>query len=96
MMSKTPIRASRLALVVSGMPWSWAAGMKCVPISPLVDQPQIQNVPIRIQKTRERALSRSVPRAMAAAPRSGGAAGRASAATGSSSAPYAVRPTSAG
>ena len=28
----------------AGMPWSWAAGMKWVPISPLVDQPQIQKV----------------------------------------------------
>ena len=58
MMSKTPIRASRPALVVAGMPWSWAAGMKWVPISPLVDQPQIQNVPKRIQKVR---LRRALP-----------------------------------
>ena len=42
MMSKTPISASRLAAVVAGMPWSCAAGMKWVPIRPLVDQPQIQ------------------------------------------------------
>ena len=45
MMSKTPIRASRPALVEAGIPWSCAAGMKWVPISPLVDQPQIQKVP---------------------------------------------------
>ena len=42
-MSKMPISASREADVVSGIPWSCAAGMKCVPISPFVDQPQIQN-----------------------------------------------------
>ena len=51
-MSKIPMSASRLALVVGGMPWSWAAGMKWVPISPLVDQPQIQKEPNRIQKMR--------------------------------------------
>ena len=66
-MSKTPIRASSPAAVVCGMPWSWAAGMKCVPIRPFVDQPQIQNVPTRIQKTRDRRLSRSVSTASRAA-----------------------------
>ena len=92
-MSKIPIRASRPALVVSGMPWSCAAGMKWVPIRPLVDQPQIQNVANRIQKVRDRALSRRVPSAILAAPRDslGGAGG-----TQPSSAPYGVVPTSAG
>ena len=66
-MSKTPIRASRPAAVVCGMPWSWAAGMKWVPIRPFVDQPQIQKVPTRIQKVRDRRLSRSVPTASRAA-----------------------------
>ena len=67
-MSKIPIRASRPALVVSGMPWSCAAGMKWVPIRPLVDQPQIQNVTNRIQNVRDRELSRRVLIATRAAP----------------------------
>ena len=33
--------ASSPAATVVGMPWSLAAGMKCVPISPLVVMPQI-------------------------------------------------------
>ena len=57
-MSKTPISASRLAEVVSGMPWSCAAGMKWVPMSPLVDHPQIQNVRNSAQKTQVRLASR--------------------------------------
>ena len=40
-MSKIPTTASRPAAVVSGMPWSWADGMKWVPISPLVVAPQM-------------------------------------------------------
>ena len=59
-MSKMPTRASSPAAVVWGIPWSWAAGMKWVPIRPLVDQPQIQKVPSRIQKTRLDRLSRRV------------------------------------
>ena len=43
-MSNTPISASRPAAVVTGMPWSCAAGMKWVAISPFVDQPQMKNV----------------------------------------------------
>jgi hypothetical protein len=66
-MSKIPIRASRLALVVAGMPWSWAAGMKWVPIRPLVDQPQIQNVANSAQNVHDLDTSRSVPRATRAA-----------------------------
>ena len=53
-MSKTPISASRLAEVVSGMPWSCAAGMKWVPIRPLVDQPQIQKVRNSAQNVQRR------------------------------------------
>ena len=91
---RSPISASRLALVVAGSPWSWAAGMKWVPISPLVDQPQIQNVPKRIQKVLERALSRSVRTA------TGRGARRRSVAGGggcqSAGAPYGVVPTSVG
>jgi hypothetical protein len=92
-MSKTPIRASRLALVVAGRPWSWAAGMKWVPISPLVDQPQIQKVPNRIQNVRDRALSLRVRTATVAAPTSLLAGGGGSQSSG---APYGVVPTSVG
>ena len=53
-MSKTPISASSEAEVVAGMPWSWAAGMKWVPIRPLVDQPQIQKVRNSAQKVHGR------------------------------------------
>ena len=84
------------ALVRGGIPWSWAAGMKWVPIRPLVDQPQIQNVSEQDpERPRLRALSRSVRTATAAAPRgarpTGGAAG-----VQSAGAPYGVVPTSAG
>jgi hypothetical protein len=68
MMSKIPIRASRPAEVVAGMPWSWAAGMKWVPIRPLVDQPQTQNVRNSAQKVQVRLASRSVLSATAAGP----------------------------
>ena len=64
------------------MPWSCAAGMKWVPISPLVDQPQIQKVMNRIQNTRVRALSRSVREG-----EPGGAAGSRSARPAASSRP---------
>ena len=67
-MSKTPISASSVALVVGGMPWSCAAATKWVPIRPLVDQPQIQNVANSTQKTGEREHSRSVRSATLAAP----------------------------
>ena len=66
--SNNPIRASSPAAVVSGMPWSCAAGMKWVPIRPFVDQPQIQKVPNRIQNVRDRALWRSVRTASLAGP----------------------------
>ena len=59
-MSKIPISASRLAEVVSGMPWSCAAGMKWVPIRPLVDQPQIQKVRNSAQNVQLRLASRRV------------------------------------
>ena len=72
-MSKIPIRASRLALVVAGIPWSWAAGMKWVPIRPLVDHPQIQKDAMRHQNVRLRLLSRRIRIAIRAA---GSRAGR--------------------
>ena len=67
-MSKIPIRASSPAAVVCGMPWSWAAGMKCVPIRPLVDQPQIQKVRNSAQKVQRRLTWRRVRRASRAGP----------------------------
>ena len=57
-MSKMPTRASRPAAVVSAMPWSWADGMKWVPISPLVVAPQMAKPPARAQKVVVRAASR--------------------------------------
>ena len=54
-MSRMPITASIEAAVVAGIPWSWAAGMKCTAIRPTVVAPQTkndaasaQNVPVRI------------------------------------------------
>ncbi len=66
-MSKTPTRASRLAAVVFGMPWSCAAGMKCVPTRPLVVAPQIANPPASSQNARVLAASRRAVRAVRAA-----------------------------
>ena len=83
--------ASSVALVVSGMPWSWAAGMKWVPMRPFVDHPQIQNDRNRHQNTRLRLLSFRILMATRAADSVGGAW------TGSGPvAPYAVVPASAG
>ena len=68
MMSKMPIRASSPAAVVCGMPWSWAAGMKWVPIRPLVDQPQIQKVRNSAQKVQRRLTCAQGGQRRAAAP----------------------------
>ncbi len=99
-MSKAPITASRPAAVVGGIPWSWAAGMKCVWISPLVDQPQMKNVPTRIQNVAEWEASRNTRIAVRAAPlpfsapwAEGGATVLSSPVSGS---PYGRRPTAAG
>ena len=76
-MSKMPTRASRLAAVVSGIPWSCAAGMKWVATRPLVLAPQIakppasnQNVPVRGTPRAVRAGPAGPPRCCA--PRVGG------------------------
>ena len=64
-----------------------------MPIRPLVDQPQIQNVPNRIQNVRDRALSLKVRMATVAGPTSvltGGGGSQ------SSGAPYGVVPMSVG
>ncbi|PSK63742.1 hypothetical protein B0E53_04328 [Micromonospora sp. MH33] len=74
-MSKSPTRASRPAAVVSGMPWSCAAGTKWVPTSPLVVAPQIAKPPASSQNGRVRAAAASAPTARAAAPPAGGAGG---------------------
>ncbi len=87
--------------MVSPMPWSCAAGTKCVPISPLVVAPQIAKPATSAQKVRVRDASRSASSASRAA------FGRATCGTWSdsmrrqswgsaSSAPYAVTPRSAG
>ena len=51
-MSKTPTTASSPAAVVTGMPWSCAAGMKCGWTSPLVDMPQMKKPPASSQNGR--------------------------------------------
>jgi hypothetical protein len=75
MMSNSPTSASRLAAAVSGIPWSWAAGMKCVPISPLVVAPQMAKPPASSQNGPVRAAAPSADNARRAAPREGGASG---------------------
>ena len=75
-----------IAALATGPGWRWAAGMKWVPMRPLVDHPQTQNVPTRIQNVRDRALSRSVRRAARAGPSAevpGGAGCSSSASPGS-------------
>ena len=66
--SKTPTSASSPAAVVSAIPWSCAAGMKWVPISPFVDQPQTQKVKNRAQKVHVRPACLRVLSATTAAP----------------------------
>ena len=57
--SNTPIAANKLAPCTSGMPWSTQAGIRCVPINPLVDAPHTKKLPASSQKSRERSPSRS-------------------------------------
>ena len=64
MTSKTPITASRLAAVTSAIPWSIDAGIRCVPMSPLVDAPQMKKLPPRSQKSWERTPSRNPAKAL--------------------------------
>ena len=86
-MSKIPISASSGADRTGGMPTSWHAAIRCVPISPLVLAPQMKKVPASTQKARVR-----TPRASArsGAIAFGGATGDASAGW-----PQDRRPTSA-
>ena len=91
--SKSPTSASRLAATVIGMPWSCAAGMKCVPIRPLVVAPQMAKLPASSQKTRVRDASTRARTATAALlPERAGRCGPGSSAV----APNACSPTSCG
>ena len=45
MRSKTPIVARSDAAATSPNPWSIAAGIRCVPIRPFVDAPQMKKLP---------------------------------------------------
>ncbi len=65
-MSKTPTTASSPAAVVTGIPWSWAAGTKCGCTSPFVDIPQMKNPPASSQNGRDR-TARPRPRSAACA-----------------------------
>ncbi len=55
---------------MSGMPWSCAAGMTCLPTSPVVVAPQIANPPASSQKWRVREASRNTMSAAAPVSRS--------------------------
>ena len=59
--SKTPITASRLAAVTSDMPWSIAAGIRCVPMSPFVVAPQTKKLAVRSQNVDVREASARPP-----------------------------------
>jgi hypothetical protein len=69
--SKTPISASRPAAVTCVIPWSCAAGIRCVETRPFVVAPQTKNVPASSQKARERIAA---PSASIAAPKAGAVA----------------------
>lgn len=64
-MSKIPTSASSQAAVVCAIPWSCAAGMKWVWISPFVDQPHTQKVSSKAQKAHVRDADRSTRKAAA-------------------------------
>ena len=70
--------ASSPAATVVGMPWSLAAGMKCVPISPFVVIPQIAKLagqqPERPARARRRAARRTRRRSWTAGTTAGSAA----------------------
>jgi hypothetical protein len=89
-MSKMPTTASSPAAVVTGRPWSWAAGMKCGCTSPLVDIPQIRKPPASSQNGRVRTPSASPRTAARAAPVRTGSA------SSSAVPPYGTTPRSRG
>lgn len=78
--SNTPMTASSEAAVVTGMPWSWAAGTKWVWIRPLVEAPQIAKVPASSQNGPVRTAENSTASVRRAAPGTGGGLGTNSAA----------------
>src|SRR5258708_7077561 len=84
------MKARRLAAVTSGIPWSIEAGIRWVPMRPLVLAPQMKNDPASNQKLRFRAPIARPPSAARTGFCSGGAGSSASVA------PYARSPTSAG
>lgn len=61
------MRARSAEALVTGMPWSWAAGVKCVHMIPFAEAPQIANSPASIQNGPVPALSRSTRTARTAA-----------------------------
>src|SRR6058998_2535653 len=71
MMSSRPIEASKLAAMTSGMPCSIEAGIRCVPMRPLVLRPQMKKLPASNQKSRERSPSARPISGAAAAARGG-------------------------
>src|SRR5215472_1895104 len=54
MRSNTPMAASRLAALTSGMPWSMQYGMRWVATKPLVENPQTAKLENKSQKSGER------------------------------------------
>src|SRR5262245_3814939 len=89
-MSKTPISASSDAAVTWVMPWSCAAGIRCVEMRPFVVAPQTKNVEDSNPKTPDPAAIASPSSAAEAPPGAGGGA------TQPSGAPKGVVPTSDG
>src|ERR1044072_7344167 len=59
-MLNTPIPASSQAPASAGISLSMQAGIRCVPISPLVEAPQQKKLPASSQKSRRRDASASV------------------------------------
>lgn len=57
---KIPTSESNEAATVTGMPWSCAAGSKCVHITPFVDAPHTAKVPVSSQNGPVRAARASV------------------------------------
>ena len=78
-MSNAPMSARSAAALTCAIPWSCAAGIRCVETRPFVVAPHTKNVPARSQNVRERAPARSP---FSTALRAGGAAGGSSQSAG--------------
>ena len=61
--SNTPIIASSVPAWVPLMPWSWAAEMKCVCTSPVVESPHTAKLPHSNQNVPDRHALRSASNA---------------------------------